>query len=312
MNILELQQLKKYFATQKAVDDISFEIKQGSIFGLLGPNGAGKTTLLRMITGIFYPDEGNIIFNGKKFDPTNDVRYIGYMPEERGLYKKMKIGEQALYLAQLKGMSRSDAMAKIKEWFIKFEMQTWWNKKVEDLSKGMSQKLQFVTTVLHEPKLIILDEPFSGLDPVNANLIKDEIFNLAQKGCTIIFSTHRMEQVEEICDHIVLVNKGKKILDGTVSDIKNQFKENIFQLGAKTDAHHLATFIFEVIKHQPQKLLLKLQHDSTPNDVLKYFINQDISISSFNEVLPSLNEIFIKLVEGTPEARQFEKQDINS
>jgi ABC-2 type transport system ATP-binding protein len=307
MNILELQNLRKYFATQKAVDDISFDIKQGSIFGLLGPNGAGKTTLLRMITGIFYPDEGNITFNGRKFDPINDVRYIGYMPEERGLYKKMKIGEQALYLAQLKGLSKSDAMAKIKEWFIKFEMQSWWNKKVEDLSKGMSQKLQFVTTVLHEPKLIILDEPFSGLDPVNANLIKDEIFALAQKGCTVIFSTHRMEQVEEICDHIVLVNKGKKILDGTVKDIKNQFKENIFQLGAETNALNLATFIFEVIKHQPDKLLLKLQHDSTPNDVLKYFMNQDIAINSFNEVLPSLNDIFIKLVEGTPEARQFEK-----
>jgi ABC-2 type transport system ATP-binding protein len=307
MNILELHNLKKYFATQKAVDDISFTIKQGSIFGLLGPNGAGKTTLLRMITGIFYPDEGAITFNGRKFDPTNDVRYIGYMPEERGLYKKMKIGEQALYLAQLKGLSKSDAMQKIKEWFIKFEMQSWWNKKVEDLSKGMSQKLQFVTTVLHEPKIIILDEPFSGLDPVNANLIKDEIFNLAQKGSTIIFSTHRMEQVEEICDHIVLVNKGKKILDGTVTDIKNQFKENIFQLGAKTDAHNLMTYIFEVIKHQPDKLLLKLQHDSTPNDVLKFFINQDIAISSFNEMLPSLNEIFIKLVEGTPEARQFQK-----
>ena len=267
MNILELQSLRKYFATQKAFDDISFEIKQGSIFGLLGPNGAGKTTLLRMITGIFYPDEGNIIFNGKKFDPINDVRYIGYMPEERGLYKKMKIGEQAIYLAQLKGLSKADAASKVKEWFIKFEMQSWWNKKVEDLSKGMQQKLQFVITVLHEPKLIILDEPFSGLDPVNANLIKDEIFNLAQKGCTVIFSTHRMEQVEEICDHIVLVNKGHKILDGTVSDIKNQFKENIFQLGAKTDAHHLATFIFEVIKHQPDKLILKLQHGSTPNDV---------------------------------------------
>jgi len=307
MNILELHNLKKYFATQKAVDDISFTIKEGSIFGLLGPNGAGKTTLLRMITGIFYPDEGNIIFNGRKFDPDNDVRYIGYMPEERGLYKKMKIGEQALYLAQLKGLSKSDAMQKIKEWFIKFEMQSWWNKKVEDLSKGMSQKLQFVTTVLHEPKIIILDEPFSGLDPVNANLIKDEIFKLAQKGSTIIFSTHRMEQVEEICDHIVLVNKGKKILDGTVTDIKNQFKENIFQLGAKTDAHNLMTYIFEVIKHQPDKLLLKLQHDSTPNDVLKFFINQDIPISSFNEVLPSLNDIFIKLVEGTPEARQFQK-----
>jgi ABC-2 type transport system ATP-binding protein len=307
MNILELHNLKKYFATQKAVDDISFNIAEGSIFGLLGPNGAGKTTLLRMITGIFYPDSGHIIFNGKKYDPVNDVGYIGYMPEERGLYKKMKIGEQALYLAQLKGLSKSDATQKIKEWFVKFEMQSWWNKKVEDLSKGMSQKLQFVTTVLHEPKLIILDEPFSGLDPVNANLIKDEIFNLAKKGSTIIFSTHRMEQVEEICDHIVLVNKGEKILDGTVSDIKNRFKENIYQLGAATRPEHLMTYIFEVIKHHPNQLLIKLQHDSTPNDVLKYFINQDIAIHSFNEVLPSLNDIFIKLVEGTPGARQFQQ-----
>jgi ABC-2 type transport system ATP-binding protein len=307
MNILELHHLKKYFATQKAVDDISFTIKEGSIFGLLGPNGAGKTTLLRMITGIFYPDDGEIIFNGRKFDPINDVVYIGYMPEERGLYKKMKIGEQAMYLAQLKGLSKAEAAKKIKEWFIKFEMQTWWNKKVEDLSKGMSQKLQFVTTVLHEPKLIILDEPFSGLDPVNANLIKDEIFNLAKKGSTIIFSTHRMEQVEEICDHIVLVNKGHKILDGTVTEIKNQFKQNIFELEAKTDAHHLMTYIFEVIKHQPNKLLIKLQHDSTTNDVLKFFIDQNVAINSFKEVLPSLNDIFINLVEGTPEARQFEK-----
>jgi len=307
MNILELHNLKKYFATQKAVDDISFNIAEGSIFGLLGPNGAGKTTLLRMITGIFYPDSGHIIFNGKKYDPVNDVGYIGYMPEERGLYKKMKIGEQALYLAQLKGLSKSDATQKIKEWFVKFEMQSWWNKKVEDLSKGMSQKLQFVTTVLHEPKLIILDEPFSGLDPVNANLIKDEIFNLAKKGSTIIFSTHRMEQVEEICDHIVLVNKGEKILDGTVSDIKNRFKENIYQLGAATRPENLMTYLFEVIKHHPNQLLIKLQHDSTPNDVLKHFINQDIAIHSFNEVLPSLNDIFIKLVEGTPGARQFQK-----
>jgi len=307
MNILELHNLKKYFATQKAVDDISFNIEQGSIFGLLGPNGAGKTTLLRMITGIFYPDEGNITFNGRKFDPINDVVHIGYMPEERGLYKKMKIGEQALYLAQLKGLSKADAMHKIKEWFVKFEMQSWWNKKVEDLSKGMSQKLQFVTTVLHEPKLIILDEPFSGLDPVNANLIKDEIFSLAKKGSTVIFSTHRMEQVEEICDHIVLVNKGKKVLDGTVTDIKNTYKENLFQVGVNTDAHHLMTYIFEVVKHEPEKLLIKLQHDSTSNDVLKFFINQDILVRSFNEVLPSLNDIFIKLVEGTPEARQFQK-----
>ena len=231
MNILEARNLKKYYATQKAVDDISFSIKEGQIFGLLGPNGAGKTTLLRMITGIFYPDEGEIIFNGRPFDPSNDIRQIGYMPEERGLYKKMKIGEQALYLAQLKGLSKSHAMELIKEWFTKLEMQSWWNKKVEDLSKGMSQKLQFVTTVLHQPKLIILDEPFSGLDPVNSNIIKDEIFRLAKKGATIIFSTHRMEQVEEICDHIVLVNKGKKILDGTVKNVKQDFKKNLFKIG---------------------------------------------------------------------------------
>src|SRR4029078_7570911 len=215
MNILELHNLKKYFAAQKAVDDISFNITEGSIFGLLGPNGAGKTTLIRMITGIFYPDSGSINFNGRPFDAVNDGLGIGYMPEERGLYKKMKIGEQALYLAQLKGLSRKEAAKKIKEWFVKFEMQSWWGKKVEDLSKGMSQKLQFVTTVLHEPKLLILDEPFSGLDPVNTNLIKEEIFKLSKSGTTVIFSTHRMEQVEEICDHIVLVNKGHKILDGS-------------------------------------------------------------------------------------------------
>jgi ABC-2 type transport system ATP-binding protein len=189
---------------------------------------------------------------------------------------------------------------------VKFEMQSWWNKKVEDLSKGMSQKLQFVTTVLHEPKLIILDEPFSGLDPVNANLIKDEIFNLSKKGSTIIFSTHRMEQVEEICDHIVLINKGEKILDGTVADIKNKYKENIFLVGAATRPENLMTYIFELIRHQPDQLSIKLQHGSTTNDVLKFFINQDIAIHSFNEVLPSLNDIFIKLVEGTPGARQFQ------
>src|SRR6188768_1983972 len=244
MSLLEVQHLKKYFATQKAVDDISFSVNKGSIFGLLGPNGAGKTTLIRMITGIFYPDDGQILFDGKKFDPINDVVHIGYMPEERGLYKKMKIGEQAVYLAQLKGLKKNDAMTKIKEWFVKFEMQSWWTKKVEDLSKGMSQKLQFVTTVLHEPKLIILDEPFSGLDPVNSNLIKDEIYKLAQKGSTIIFSTHRMEQVEEICNHIVLLNKGKKILDGTVKQVKQDFKEHLFKIGANTIAKNMITPIF--------------------------------------------------------------------
>jgi len=306
MDLLELRNLKKYFATQKAVDDISLTIKEGSIFGMLGPNGAGKTTLLRMITGIFYPDSGEVIFNGKKFDPMSDFRNIGYMPEERGLYKKMKIGEQAVYLARLKGLSKAEANQKVKEWFVKFEMQSWWNKKVEDLSKGMSQKLQFVTTVLHEPKLIILDEPFSGLDPVNANLIKDEIFKLAKNGSTIIFSTHRMEQVEEICDHIVLINKGQKILDGSVYNVKQDFKENIYQLGATTLPEHMMTYIFEVVKHERDKVLLKLQHDATPNDVLKHFINHGILIHSFNEVLPSLNDIFIKLVEGTTNARQFQ------
>src|SRR6188508_2245147 len=292
ISLLEVQNLKKYFATQKAVDDISLSIERGQIFGLLGPNGAGKTTLIRMITGIFYPDEGQIIFDGKKFDPVNDIGHIGYMPEERGLYKKMKIGEQTLYLAQLKGLGRSEAMKKIKEWFAKFDMDSWWTKKVEDLSKGMSQKLQFVTTVLHQPKLIILDEPFSGLDPVNSNLIKEEIYNLAQAGATIIFSTHRMEQVEEICDHIVLVNKGHKILDGTVSQIKDQYKENLYRLGAVTLPEQLMTHIFEVVKHQPNQLLIKLQYETTPNDVLKYFIHHGVEIHAFNEVLPSLNDIF--------------------
>lgn len=306
MQLLELRQLKKYFATQKAVDDISFTINQGSIFGLLGPNGAGKTTLLRMITGIFYPDSGEVMFNGKKFDSLSDFRNIGYMPEERGLYKKMKIGEQAVYLARLKGLSNTEATHKVKEWFVKFEMQSWWNKKVEDLSKGMSQKLQFVTTVLHEPKLIILDEPFSGLDPVNANLIKDEIFKLAKNGSTIIFSTHRMEQVEEICDHIVLINKGKKILDGSVNDIKQDFKKNIYQVGAAVLPEHLMTYIFEVVKHESNQVLISLQHEATPNDVLKHFISQGVAIHSFNEVLPSLNDIFIQLVEGTATARQFQ------
>jgi ABC-type uncharacterized transport system, ATPase component len=228
MNILEVNHLKKYYATQKAVDDISFTVAPGSIFGLLGPNGAGKTTLIRMITGIFYPDSGEILFNGKSFIPKMTPFISGICRKNGGLYKKMKIGEQAVYLAQLKGLSRADAVRKVKEWFIKFNMESWWGKKVEDLSKGMGQKLQFVTTVLHEPKLIILDEPFSGLDPVNSNLIKDEIYQLAKRGSSIIFSTHRMEQVEEICDHIILVNKGQKILDGTVHNVKQQFKENLF------------------------------------------------------------------------------------
>lgn len=307
MPILELQNLKKYFATQKAVDDIGLSVERGQIFGLLGPNGAGKTTLIRMITGIFYPDEGQIIFDGKKFDPVNDVEQIGYMPEERGLYKKMKIGEQTMYLAQLKGLSRSDAQTRIKQWFVKFEMESWWNKKVEDLSKGMSQKLQFVTTVLHNPKLIILDEPFSGLDPVNSNLIKDEIFNLAKNGATIIFSTHRMEQVEEICDHIALVNKGKKILDGTVKQVKQDFKENLFSIGADDISSLNGSVPFEVVGTKKHSHIVRIKEGSKSNDVLQYLLNQNVAIHSFNEILPSLNDIFIKLVEGTPTARQFQQ-----
>lgn len=304
--ILEIQNLKKYFSSQKAVDDISFSIEKGSIFGLLGPNGAGKTTLIRMITGIFYPDAGNILLNGKKFDPVNDVIDIGYMPEERGLYKKMKVGEQAMYLAQLKGLSKQDAFAKVKFWFERFEMGSWWNKKVEDLSKGMGQKLQFVTTVLHEPKLVILDEPFSGLDPVNSNLIKDEIFNLAQKGTTIIFSTHRMEQVEEICNHIVLVNKGNKILDGSVKEVKQQFKQHIFNAELDRLPAPLQHPSFTVVNQKGNNLVLKINEGYQSNDILLHFINQQSVVVAYHEILPSLNQIFIQLVEGTPTSRQFQ------
>lgn len=297
--LLSLKNLQKYYASQKAVDDISFDIQAGSIFGLLGPNGAGKTTLLRMITGIFYPDEGQIILNGQPFNPIEDISKIGYMPEERGMYKKMKIGEQAIYLAQLKGLSKAEATERIKYWFRKLEMESWWNKKVEDLSKGMSQKLQFVITVLHEPKLIILDEPFSGLDPLNANLIKDEIYDLAKKGATIIFSTHRMEQVEEICDHIVLVNLGKKILDGTVKEIKQQFKENIFTVTSSNNENIQDNDIFTVVRRDDEKVLVKINAGFSTNQVLSQLIKEQVNIESYNELLPTLNDIFIKLVEST-------------
>ncbi len=307
MNILEVSEVRKTFATQTAVDQVSFTLGQGSIFGLLGPNGAGKTTLIRMITGIFYPDSGSILFQGRPFAALKDSIHIGYMPEERGLYKKMKIGEQAIYLAQLKGMSRADATRSVKEWFVRFEMQTWWNKKVEDLSKGMGQKLQFVTTVLHQPRLIILDEPFSGLDPVNSNLIKEEIYSLARQGATIIFSTHRMEQVEEICDHIILMNRGRKILDGTVAGVKQEFKQNEFRIGFDgVLPSGFTTDAFQIVERHDGQLIVKIAKDYRPNDVLRYFIDQGVGITSFTEILPSLNEIFITLVEGTPTARQFQ------
>jgi ABC-2 type transport system ATP-binding protein len=261
-----------------------------------------------MITGIFYPDSGSIQFDGSAFNPTEDIIKIGYMPEERGLYKKMKIGDQAMYLAQLKGLSKSEAMEKIKFWFKRLEMETWWNKKVEDLSKGMSQKLQFVTTVLHEPKLIILDEPFSGLDPVNANLIKDEIYGLAERGSTVIFSTHRMEQVEEICDHIVLVNLGKKVLDGTVHNVKQQFKENKFSIHLSSIPTAVESPAFLVDEQKESELIVKINEGYKSNDVLNYFIQANYTIDSFKEILPSLNEIFIKLVENTHStARAFQQ-----
>ena len=307
MTILEINGLKKYYATQKAVDDVSFSLEKGSIFGLLGPNGAGKTTLIRMITGIFYPDEGEILFKGRKFEPLADSAGIGYMPEERGLYKKMKVGEQAVYLAQLKGLSRSKAIEKVKEWFVKFEMETWWNKKVEDLSKGMGQKLQFVITVLHEPSLIILDEPFSGLDPVNSNLIKEEIYLLARNGSSIIFSTHRMEQVEEICDHIILMNQGKKILDGTVKDVKQQFKENLYAITINRAFDIGNAGSFEVIAHEEQRIIIRINNGFRIHDVLRHLVNLEAPVTGFYELLPSINDIFIRLVEGTPLARQFQK-----
>jgi ABC-2 type transport system ATP-binding protein len=304
--MLEVNNLKKYFATQKAVDDISFKVEKGTIFGLLGPNGAGKTTLIRMITGIFYPDEGSILLNDKPFNPDEDAMKIGYMPEERGLYKKMKIGEQAIYLAQLKGLSRAEAISRSREWFTRFEMQSWWNKKIEDLSKGMAQKLQFVITVLHEPELIILDEPFSGLDPVNANLIKDEIFKLAAKGSSVIFSTHRMEQVEEICNHIVLINKGRKILDGSIARVKQEFKENLFRIAAEPLPEEAVNSLFDQLSRKDHTLTLRIREGHSPNEVLRYFIDRQANISEFIELLPSLNEIFIRLVEGTSVSRQFQ------
>lgn len=304
--LLSVQNITKRYATQLAVDDISFDIQPGVIFGLLGPNGAGKSTLLRIITGIFYADNGAVLLNGAPFAPAISASQIGYMPEERGLYKKMKIGEQAVYLAQLKGLSKAEAEQRTKEWFIRLDMQTWWNKKVEDLSKGMSQKLQFVTTVIHNPKLLILDEPFSGLDPVNADVLKDEIFRLAKEGTTIIFSTHRMEQVEEICDEIMLMNLGKKVLGGNVAQIKQDYKEHIFKMTFEAmPATHPGSI--HILKQDDNSIVFQLNGNVRSNDILKYYLQQGDTILSFEELLPSLNDIFIRIVQGTPTAREFIK-----
>ena len=293
--MLDVQHLKKQYATQKAVDDISITVKKGSIFGLLGPNGAGKSSLLRMITGITLPDAGTIRLHGEPFDLIKHSPLIGYMPEERGLYKKMKVGEQALYLGQLKGLSKIDTLRNIKYWFDKLDMQSWKNKKVEDLSKGMSQKLQFVITILHNPALLILDEPFSGLDPVNSAVIKDEIYALAQKGTTIIFSTHRMEQVEEICREIALVNKGKLILHGSVAAIKEDFKQHMFQLEVD---QAIQGYEKNIIAQEGHHYTLRFENNEEATNLLSYCLAQQLKIKTYSEILPSLNDIFIRLVEG--------------
>ena len=296
MSILSLRDVVKQYHNHTAVDHVSFDVPKGSIFGLLGPNGAGKTSLIRIITTITMADSGNVILDGEEinFDHPNQ---IGYMPEERGLYKKMKVGEQLIYLAQLKGMPRKDANKKLKHWLEKFDIMDWWDKKVEELSKGMQQKIQFIATVVHDPKLLILDEPFSGLDPINTNLIKDEINELNRKGTSIIFSTHRMEQVEEICENIVLLNNGKKVLEGNVNQIKEDYKENQYRIGFKGNLNpNQKTDSFEVVSDSDDELIIKIKEGHNPNDLLRELINSGVEIKSYNEILPSLNEIFIKQV----------------
>jgi ABC-2 type transport system ATP-binding protein len=295
--ILRIEQVVKRYKDNVAVDGVSFSVNKGSIFGLLGPNGAGKTSLIRIITTITGADEGTVYFNGEPlngFHPTQ----IGYLPEERGLYKKMKVGDQLMYLAQLKGLDHSTAKSSILKWMDKFEIRTWWHKKVEELSKGMQQKIQFIATVMHGPKLIILDEPFTGLDPINTDLIKAEINKLRDEGASIIFSTHRMEQVEEICEDIVLIDDGKVILEGRVTDIKQDFKENIFEVGFEgaLDTEALNGNI-ELLGTEGNLMRFRLKEGVESNRFLNTLMEQGISILSFNEILPSLNQIFIKKVE---------------
>lgn len=299
MSILSLQNVVKQYSNHTAVDHISFDIPKGSIFGLLGPNGAGKTSLIRIITTITAADSGKVLLDGEPLSEFHPMQ-IGYLPEERGLYKKMKVGEQLLYLAQLKGLSPKDARKALDQWLKRFGIEDWWGKKVEELSKGMQQKVQFIATVVHNPKLIILDEPFTGLDPINTNLIKDEIHRLNQEGTSIIFSTHRMEQVEEICKDIVLINKGKIMLEGTVKGVKDKFKENIFKIEFEGKLpEQLLNNDFNVISDNHESLTIKVNEGYDSNHLLKSLINEGIKIKSFSEVLPSLNEIFIKQVESS-------------
>lgn len=306
MNILQLEEVVKTYEKTTAVDHVTFSIPKGSVFGLLGPNGAGKTSLIRTITSITRADSGRILFDGKPLQSLHSER-IGYMPEERGLYKKMKVGEQLLYLAQLKGLEYREARDRLREWMTRFEIMSWWNKKIDELSKGMQQKVQFISTVVHQPDLLILDEPFSGLDPINTNLIKSEIKELNKKGTSIIFSTHRMEQVEEICEYIVLINKGQNVLFGEVGEIKERFKENIFRINYSGElpfdlaALDASNTNFSIFSKEGNSLLIKVESDGDSNDLLRFLIQKGVHILSFNEVLPSINDIFIKAVKEEPE-----------
>lgn len=295
-NILELSEVRKSFDKVLALDGITMEVPRQGIFGILGPNGAGKTTALRIITTILRPDSGRVWFNG---EPLKDhhAAQMGYMPEERGLYKKMQVGEQLVYLARLKGLSTADARRQVKRWMEKFEITNWYHKKIEDLSKGMGQKVQFLATILHQPQLIILDEPFSGLDPINTRLIEEEITALRKEGATILFSTHRMEQVEEFCEYIVLINKGRIILSGRVSDIRQQFKRNEYAFHYTGERPVLPDYA-EVIRDENHALVVKLPPRLSGNDLLRELIARDVHVTAFSELLPSLNEIFIHQVEA--------------
>ncbi len=299
MNALQTIEVTKSYTNHKALDKVSIEVKKQSIFGLLGPNGAGKTTLIRIINMISSRDEGKILLNGHPIR-REDIKSIGYLPEERGLYKKMKVGEQAVYLARLKGMSKNDAVKELKIWFEKFEIGSWWNRKVEELSKGMQQKVQFIVTVLHKPNLLIFDEPFSGFDPINVNILKEEILNLRNEGSTVIFSTHNMASVEELCDNIALINNSKMILSGEIHEVKNRFKEHIFEVIYRSPKEllfadqHIDIQSIES-RNNEQISRIKINGNVSANELLSQILPQ-VEIVSFQEILPSINDIFIKEV----------------
>ncbi|MDR1553723.1 MAG: ATP-binding cassette domain-containing protein [Prevotellaceae bacterium] len=300
--ILRTENIVKQYANHLALDNVSIEVPQASIYGLLGPNGAGKTTLIRIINQITAPDSGKVYFDGHKLQET-DVYSIGYLPEERGLYKKMKVGEQAMYFARLKGLTKHDAEKSLRKWFEKFEIQAWWNKKVEELSKGMAQKVQFIVTILHNPKLLIFDEPFSGFDPINVNLLKTEILNLKKQGSTIIFSTHNMASVEEICDYITLINKSKNVLSGQIDEIRHNYGDNVFEIDYRGETDKLMENIgnnYQVLDSGEQKFFRKIKVKAITKETGNALISRiikDAEIINFNEIIPSMNDIFIKIVE---------------